>query len=122
MAFADPQSITIDGTATSLARVMSGTEVGTFVSSDTKLRLEVVPRVSNRNRTVRSAALKNVKITSDPLVATTNVRVNDTIRLMIDRPADGYSDAEVVKQVTGFIAWLTANTNANLIKLVGGEN
>lgn len=122
MAFADPQTVTIDGTGNTLNRVMSGTQAGTFVSADTTLTMEVLPRVSNRGRTIRQASMKNVKITSDPLVSTTNVRVNDTIRLVIDRPSDGYSDDDVVKQVTGFIAWLTAGTNANLKKLVAGEN
>lgn len=122
MAFADPQSITIDGSTFACARVFSPSTMGTFVSSDTSQRISVGPQPMSNGRTRRSAALVNTKITADPLVATTNVRVSDTIRLVIDRPVNGYSDAEVVKQVTGFIAWLTASSNANLIKLVAGEN
>lgn len=122
MAFADPQSVTIDGATASLGRIFSSESVGTFVSADTNLRLEIGPRKLSNGRTSRSAALRNTKITQDPLVSTTNVRVSDTIRLVIDRPVNGYTDAEVVKQVTGFIAWLTASSNANLIKLVAGEN
>lgn len=122
MAFLDPQTVTVDGTANSLGRVLTGTNIGKFINTDGSFTLEVGPRTLSSGRTSRSAALRNTKITSDPLVTTTNVRVSDTIRLVIDRPANGYTDAEVVKQVTGFIAWLTANTNANLTKLVSGEN
>lgn len=122
MAFADPQTITVDGTAFACARSFTGTEMGKFVSADTSYKLEVTPRVLRTGRTQRSAAAINTKVTADPLITTTNIRVSDTIRLVIDRPAQGYSDAEVVKQVTGFIAWLTASSNANLVKLVAGEN
>lgn len=122
MAFADPQSITIDGSTFACARVFSPSTTGTFVSSDISQKISVGPQPMSNGRTRRTAALVNTKITADPLVATTNVRVSDTIRLIIDRPVNGYSDAEVVKQVTGFITWLTASSNANLVKLVAGEN
>lgn len=122
MAFADPQSVTIDGTAYSCARAFTGTDTGKFVAADASYTLSVQPRVLRSSRTQRTAAMVNSKVTADPLVSTTNVRVSDTVRLIIDRPANGYSDAEVVKQVVGFFAWLTASTNANLNKLVAGEN
>lgn len=120
MAFADPQSITIDTVTTPLPRVMTNTGAGQFTSADGTVQIEVLP--STGKTKVRIARLRTTKITSDPLVTTTNIRVSDLISFNIVRPLDGYSDAEVVKQVTGFITWLTASTNANLIKLVAGEN
>jgi hypothetical protein len=120
MAFADPQSITIDGTTTSLPRVLTGTSEGRFTSADGSIQIEVLP--STGKTKVRIARLRSTKITSDPLVSTTNIRVSDLVSFNVVRPLDGYADAEVVKQITGFIAWLTASSNANLIKLVAGEN
>lgn len=117
---ADPQSITIDGTTASCGRVLTGTDLGRFVSGDQKTSLEVQTSRSGRTRTV--ARLRVSKVTSDPLVATTNVMVSDTIALTINRPLEGFSDADVEKQVVGFIAWLTASTNANLKKIIAGEN
>lgn len=121
MAFADPQNITVDGTAVVLNRVYTGTEDGRFVSSDGAYRAEIVPS-NTKNRLSRSARLYNSKTTADPLVGSTNVRVGDMVSLTINRPIDGYSDEEILKQVTGFITWLTGSTNANLKKLIAGEN
>lgn len=117
---ADPQSITIDGTAISCARNLTGTDLGRFNAANGQTTLEVQTSRSGRVRSV--ARLRQTKVTADPLVATTNVVVSDTIALTINRPLEGYSDADVEKQVVGFIAWLTASTNANLKKLIAGEN
>jgi len=120
VAFTDPQTVTIDGTAHVLPRSFSKTGIGQFVGPDGTYALEIAP--SNGKTKVRVARLRGTKIASDPLVSTVNVRVTDLISLTIIRPNDGYSDAEVVKQVVGFFNLLTANTNANLVKLIAGEN
>jgi len=44
------------------------------------------------------------------------------VSLTINRPLEGYSDTEIEKIVVGFIAWLQAGTNANLKKIIAGEN
>lgn len=120
MAFSDPQSITIDGTAISLPRLSTGTKKGLFAASDNSTRIEVDPRSGNRLST--SARLYQNKVVTDPLVTTTNIVVGDMVSLTINRPLAGYSDDDIVKQVTGFISWLTAGTNANLKKLIAGES
>lgn len=120
MAFTDPQSITIDGVTTSLPRVLTGTNKGEFTSADSAIQIEVQP--SNGKTKVRVARLRVSKVTSDPLVTTTNVRVSDLVSLTVIRPLDGFSDAEIEKQIAGFFAWFTASTNANLKKFIVGEN
>lgn len=116
---ADPQSITIDGTAISLPRVLTGTREGLFADASTQISTESTAK----NGRIRSVTrLTQTKVTSDPLVGATNIVVSDAISLTINRPTQGFSDDEVVKQITGFIAWLTAGTNANLKKIVAGEN
>lgn len=124
MAFNDPQAITIDGTAFSAARVYTGSREGAFVTSDGVVRLEIVPPNGGASSTARRhaiARLRHTKIASDPITAV-NVRVGDLISLNINRPSAGYTDADIEKQVVGFIGWLTASTNANLKKLIAGEN
>lgn len=116
---ADPQTITIDGTAISAPRVLTGSDLGRFSGGATILEVQT-SRDAKRIRQV--ARLKQSKVTTDPLVSTTNVRVADTIALTITRPLEGFSNEEIEKQVTGFISWLTADTNANLNKLIAGEN
>lgn len=124
MAFSDPQSITIDGTAYSLARTYTGTSQGRFVTADGTRQIEIIPPsggVTSSARRHSIARLRNTKIASDPLTAV-NVRVGDLISLNINRPSAGFTDAEIEKEVVGFFAWLTAGTNANLKKLIAGEN
>lgn len=116
---ADPQSITIDSAAISLPRVLTGTEVGSFVGPNTELTVASTAK-NGRVRTV--ARLNQSKVTTDPLVGSTNIFVNDSVALTINRPVSGYSDAEVLAQVKGFIAWLTASTDANLKKIIAKEN
>lgn len=121
MAYSDPQSVTINSIAIPLPRTLTGTTVGQFVSADRNTTLTVDPRstAKRRRNTVR---LNQQKVTADPLVSTTNVRVGDMVSFTIDRPFEGYSDAEVLLQASGLIAWLTAGTNANLKSLIAGEN
>lgn len=122
MAFADPQSVTIGGNAKTLNRTYTGTTQGAFVEANGDNRLYVEPRVSKAGRSIRTATIGNSKVTADPLVSTTNIRVNATVRLVIDRPAQGYSDAEILDIVKGLIGWATASTDAQLKKLIAGEN
>lgn len=120
MALNDPQSITVNAVPVSLPRVFEKTAPGTFVSADGTYTLEVLP--SNGKTKVRTVRLRNSKVTSDPLVTTTNRRVQDLISLTIIRPLDGYSDEEILQQITGFFTWFTTGTNANLKKVIAGEN
>ena len=122
MALADPQSLVVDSSTYTLGRAINGSDAGRFVAADGSYAIDVLPRVSKRGRTLRQVSVRNTKITADPLVSSTNVRVNDTVRLLIDRPLNGYSDDEVLKQVKGFIAWLSASSDANLKKIIAGEN
>lgn len=120
MAFADPQTITVNAVAQVLARSYDKSGQGKFTSPDGAYVLEILP--SNGKTKVRTLRLRNTKVTSDPLVSTTNVRVSDLISVNIIQPLDGYTVDEIVKQFVGLTTWLTASTNANLIKFVAGEN
>lgn len=120
MAFNDPQSILIDAVAVPLGRVFTKNATGQFIAADGSYTLEILP--SNGKTKVRTVRLRNSKVTSDPLVASTNVRVQDLISLTVVRPLDGYSDSEMVKQVASLLTWFTANANANLIRFIAGEN
>lgn len=120
MAFTDPQTITIDAVAISLPRVLTKSGTGQFTAADGTTQLEVLP--VNGKTKVRTVRLRNSKVTSDPLVTTTNVRVTDLVSVTIIRPLDGYTDEEILKQVSGLFAWFTAGTNANLKKFIAGEN
>lgn len=122
MALSDPQSVTIGTTpgAVSLPRVNAGSNVGTFSNYDAKTTLKVQTNYGKRTR--REARLDFSKIVTDPLVSTTNVLVSGTVRLNIDVPPTGFSAAEQKDLAVALLTWLTASSNANLIKVIAGEN
>lgn len=120
MAFPDPQSVTIDGTAISLPRTSSGVNAGTFGANDGATALEISHSYGKRTR--RTIAIKVKKYASDPANPTQNIPVSSTIRLTVDHPVQGYTVAELSKVLVGFAASLTASSNANITRLLGGEN
>jgi hypothetical protein len=42
--------------------------------------------------------------------------------MVLDVPVNGFTTAEQVQIITGLTTWLTASTNANATKMVGGES
>lgn len=122
MAFSDPQSVTIGTTpgAVSLPRVNSGADIGTFRNYDSKTVLSVGTAYNRRTR--HTARLQFGKVVTDPLVSTTNVLAEGSVTLVVDVPPTGFSAAEQKDLALALINFLTASTNASLIKLLAGEN
>jgi hypothetical protein len=122
MAYTDPQSVTIGTTpgAVSLVRVNSGSETGKFSNYDAKTNLKVGSTYGRRIR--REARIDFQKVTADPLVSSTNVLVGSSVYLVIDAPQSGFSAAEQKELAKALLTWLTASSDANLIKLIAGEN
>jgi hypothetical protein len=119
MAFSDPQSVTI-GSAQSLPRTGSGQTSGVFTKDDGTVKLEVSHSLGKRNR--RIARVTQTKIVADPLITGTNLRLSSSVYIVVDVPPSGFTVAEQVQIITGLTTWLTASTNANATKLVGGES
>jgi hypothetical protein len=121
MAYTDPQTVTISGTPITLPRVLTGTTVGRFISADANDELTIDPRgTAKRRRNVARSYKKRSVV--DPLGSGLSVIVQDMVSITIDRPSTGVTDAEIEAHATGLITWLTASSNANLKKLIAGEN
>jgi len=121
MAYTDPQTVTVDAVPHTLPRVLTGTTVGKFVSADALRELTIDPRgTAKRRRNVGRFFTKRTVL--DPLGSGLSTQVQSMVSITIDRPTSGVTDAEIEKDLLGLIAWLTASTNANLKKLVAGEN
>lgn len=120
MAFADPQSVTVVGGAVSLPRTSSGVNSGTFQSSDANTKLSVASTYGKRTR--RTARLDLRKIAADPLSTAYNAQYSMSAYIVIDVPTLGYTTADEVTNVAGLLTWMTATSNANLTKLLGGES
>jgi hypothetical protein len=117
--FADPQSVTISGNTVSLPRTGAGVGIGSFTAGDGSLVMDVRHLGGKRFR--RTVGIVSKKFASNPLEPTSNLPVNASVRLIVDVPVQGYTTAETEALVVGFLANLTAGTNANLKKLLGGE-
>jgi hypothetical protein len=120
VAFNDPQSVTISGSASSLPRILTGTTVGSFKSSDGVTELTLDPRgTAKRRRNVgRLYAKKNV---TDPITGLVSQQ-GYMVSITIDRPLSGITDADGEALATALFTWATASTNSNLKKLIAGEN
>lgn len=119
MAFSDPQSVTI-GSAQSLPRTGQGIGTGSFTKDDGTVGLVISH--TNGKRIRRTARVNFAKVVADPLVTGTNLRVSSSCYIVLDVPVNGFTVAEQVQIITGLTTWLTASTNANATKLVGGES
>jgi len=118
--FADPQSLTILGTAYSLPRVSAGSSSGEFRHTATGTALSIAHNVAKRSRhTVR---FTNTKVAPDVLQPVTNKPYSMSTYLVVDAPLFGYTDADLKAYVDSLTLWLTTGTGANVTKLLGGES
>jgi len=119
MAFADPQSITVNAVAISLPRTGSGINTGTFTSADGNTKLTVSNQYGKRTR--RSLRFDLTKIAADPLISAQNIRYSMSANLVVDLPVTGFTVAEAKLLLDGMMTYLTASTGAKLTQLLGGE-
>lgn len=122
MAFSDPVSLSIDKTAYTLARINTGGTNGKFVSDDGNVTLAIVPTENRAGRKVSAVRLTVGKVTTDPLVSTTNQRVSQTVTVAYNNPAYGFTAAETINALKGIIAMLEAGTDANFKKFLNQES
>jgi len=119
MAFADPQSVTINAIAKTLPRISSGTNSGSFAKDDGEVKLSISHTTNKRVR--RLIRLDHRKITTDVLNPTINTQYGMNCYLVVDVPIVGYTVAEQKQVVDGLTGYLTASSGARVTQLLGGE-
>lgn len=119
MAFADPQSVTINAVANSLPRTSIGTNSGAFTKDDGNVQLTVSNIYGKRTR--RQIKLTHRKVAADPLLSGVNNSYSMSTYLVVDVPPVGYTIAEAKQIVDALTAYLTASTGARVTQLLGGE-
>jgi len=92
MAYADPQTVTINAIAIPLARTSFGTNNGGFTSADTLTKLSVANTYGGRTR--RVVRIDSSKIAADPLLAGVNVKAGMGAYLVCDVPLTGFTVVE----------------------------
>jgi hypothetical protein len=120
MAFADPQSVTINAVANTLPRTSNGVNTGAFTKDDGNVKLSVAHSYGKRNR--RTLRIDHSKIAADPLISAVSIRYSMSAYIVVDVPITGYTVAEAKQVIDGFLAYLTASSGARITQLLGGEN
>ena len=120
MAYTDPQSVTISGSAISLPRVSTGRNESEYQSADGLVKLTASSTYGRRTR--RVLRLDHAKITPDPYIPTQNAKVSMSNYIVFDVPVAGYTNTEALAVYTGFKTAFTASTDALIVKLLGGES
>ena len=118
--FADPLSITISGTTTSLPRVGGTGTTSQYASADGAIRETVQHSFGRRNRS--ALALVVSKYAADPLFPAQNVPYSMTLRVVRDGPSYGYTVAEQKAAWDGLLAQLAASSGLLTTKFLGGES
>lgn len=118
MAFADPQSVTVNAVGQSMARTLTSGSSSTYSKADGTFKLTISHTRSGKDRIRSMARIDQRAIVPDPLTA-----VNDyetlSYYVVIDRPEAGFTMVQVEQLVAGFNAYLT---NATVDKLYGQES
>lgn len=120
MALTDPQTITIDGVAISLALVQNQGTSSLYQSADNLDALRV--SWNKQNGKVRYLiSFRESAIASDPISAA-NKSVTTTINLTIDQPDFGITDARVVKIIAGLKTLLSTSAAGFVERVLAGEH
>jgi hypothetical protein len=120
MAFADPQSITVNAVAQSLPRVSVGQDRSSYSKDDGTYKLTLSHQYGKRIR--RTARVDGQKTSADPLTPANSVLSSMSVYIVADVPKTGYSIVEQKQICDALVAYLSASSGANVTKLLGGEN
>jgi len=120
VAFADPQSVTINAVANSLPRISSGVNTGAFQKDDASVKLSVSHSYGKRVR--RQIRLDFGKVAADLFQADVNLRYSMSAYIVVDAPEVGFTLAEQKQIVDALTAYLTASSGARVTQMLGGEN
>jgi len=119
--FADPQSITINGVAKSLAKINQDSYSSEYLlrSAAEEFRLRIRNSAYSRNGVTydrHNAELVHTVFAT----ATDSAKVRKTYTVIENQQGDTLTDPTNV--AAGLFAWLTASTNANITKLMNFES
>jgi hypothetical protein len=120
MSLPDPNTVTISGTTTPLPRTSVDEDSSKYTSSDGLIVMSANHDYGKRIR--RLIRLDVSKLTADPFKPSENVKVGMSVYTVFDLPPAGFTNAEALAAFVGFNTNLTATSNANITKLLGGES
>lgn len=117
MAFADPQSITVNAIAKTLNKVKSEGSRTEYATDDEVFKM-IISHQESKNRTRRMVRVDQRVVAADPL---TSVNEYKTLGFyfVIDEPEFGFSDTEIDYLVQALKTWASS---ANILKVLGNQH
>lgn len=116
--FADPQTVTVNAVAQTLAAISREPMASTYREDVGEYEL-VISHQETPKRNRRVVRLNRTIVTADPFIPANNVEVSSSYYLVIDAPIAGYTNTQLKDDVLGLAAWLTSG---NVLKVLGGES
>lgn len=117
MAFADPQTITVNAVAQTLARIKSDGYRSEYLEDVEEFKMTISHQESG-DRTRRMVRCDQRIVAEDPLTSVNEYK-NLGVYLVIDEPEFGFSNTEIDYLVQALTAWLTT---ANVVKVLSNEH
>lgn len=115
--FADPITITINGSAKVMARVSSTGTSSVYQTSDGNYKV-TISHTETKDKIRSLVRLDQRKVAADPLTAE-NVYVTLTQYTVFERPIFGFTSTEMDQQNSGFETWMDSTV---IGKLFGKES
>lgn len=117
MAFADPQTITVNTVEKTLNRVSPGTDKSIYSTVDEVFKM-TIGHQELKNRTRRLVRVDNRVVAADPLTSVNEYK-DLGIYIVFDEPEYGFSDTDIDYVAQALVAWLTT---ANVTKVLSGQH
>lgn len=118
MAFADPQTLTINGVAKSLARISSNGLQSVYANQDESVVLTISHQVTKANRVRTLVRVDQRAVVTNPLDSSNDYDTL-TMSVQIDRPYYGFTSADVQYLEAALETWLDSTS---IGKLYGKES
>jgi hypothetical protein len=115
MALADPQSIKISGTTSSLPRINADNYNSEYLSADGTVKFKAGTQFGKRLRQLGRVDIN--KIVASTLNPSQNEEVSASIQLVFDRPKQGFTNADMLAIYAGLIEQLSA-TESKIVKQI----
>jgi hypothetical protein len=114
MAFADPQTITVNSVAKVCARVKSDGYRSEYLSPDEEFKMTISHQESG-SRTRRMVRVDQRVVAADPLTSVNEYK-SLGIYLVIDEPEYGFTDAVIDYVVQALTVWLSSANVADVLE------
>lgn len=103
-----------------LARINTGTTVGEFRDSASGYTLTVSPRIDKKAAYYAIRLTKKKAVTSAVTNVTTEAKAYVNVGFSV--PNSGFTSGEIAEIFADVSAWLTAETNKNMLRVLNGES